>query len=948
MRNYWEGGVSVYLTDLIRPSSSRTSWIILNAVEARNTIPTLNGWGLLALALGMGAAGTMVLRRRRSLPRSRATPLALLGALLAAGPATVQGDVTTTQENGVTCLRIGVGEPFHSTDKTVANLRSVAIPNSAGVGVLWEEIDANGRREPFYAVSLDGSNVDEVRATSYDLELRYARFDPVVWQPAVPTSLLAPADGELYVVQFITQSLSEFRSAIEAQGATIYDFLPNHAYIVRIPAQARAGVAGFPFVRAVVPYHPAYRLEPFLRDNLDGAEQLFPLQRYNIRVFAPGQKTAVAARIAVLGGLVDSADAGKRMVEATLTPTQLYQVARFDEVLFIDRWSPMHPDMNIVRKMPLLPNGSDGGANYIEQTPGNYRGSGVHGEVFDFGFNTGHQDFGNRMGDLACPVAREGLIEHGGSASDNWHGARTSGIIFGNGSGFAIARGLLPCGQGIVANISNVGLSVPSRYWHTCELVQCGCCPADPPDPNCTADPNCPYEAVFQSTSAGYHETLKYGTASADMDDILFDFDLVHCQAQGNLGNQYSVPQAWAKNTISVGGVHHFDNTNLAGHSWWAIWEGWWQGASIGPAADGRIKPDLCHFYERIVTTGGPWPDPEYEYNFDGTSAATPIVCGLAGLVMEMWADDSDANGRNIFRVPVPSCNPATENCVFKRRPHMTTPKAMLINTATQYDWINPLPPGTNANIDRNKQGWGLPNIAAVYDFRNNVLIINETEVLRVFRTRSYNFVVEEGDLALRVTLVYADPPGGSSELATVNDLTLDVTAPNGITHYWGNCGLRDGLWSSSACTLGDHPYPSDPTIQVLDTVENVFVQNPELGTWTVTVRADAINQDAHVETVGLPMDADFALVVSSGTRTLGQCCFEDPVECGRSVTCASSTACTGLGYTWFADKTCAEVCVLPGEVLCCIPGVSLGLATQDCCCDNGGHVVTSEQLCPI
>jgi len=71
MRNFWESGVSVYMMGF-------SPDFILNALEVRNPIPTLNTSGLLALALGIGAAGTIVLRRRRSLPRSRATPLAEL------------------------------------------------------------------------------------------------------------------------------------------------------------------------------------------------------------------------------------------------------------------------------------------------------------------------------------------------------------------------------------------------------------------------------------------------------------------------------------------------------------------------------------------------------------------------------------------------------------------------------------------------------------------------------------------------------------------------------------------------------------------------------------------------------------------------------------------------------------------------------------------------------
>ena len=64
--------------------------------------------------------------------------------------------------------------------------------------------------------------------------------------------------------------------------------------------------------------------------------------------------------------------------------------------------------------------------------------------------------------------------------------------------------------------------------------------------------------------------------------------------------------------------------------------------ASIGPAADGRVKPDLVGFFDCIRTTSS--CNYLYSNSFGGTSAAAPIVCGHVGLLMEMWADDADAN----------------------------------------------------------------------------------------------------------------------------------------------------------------------------------------------------------------------------------------------------------------------------------------------------------------
>ncbi|EMR74527.1 hypothetical protein MBGDF03_01056 [Thermoplasmatales archaeon SCGC AB-540-F20] len=207
--------------------------------------------------------------------------------------------------------------------------------------------------------------------------------------------------------------------------------------------EVKSQVEGLPYIRWIGPYHPAYRLEEFMLDNLENAEQMYPLQKYNIQVLAVEQKHILANRISTLGGIVNRADAGKFLLEATLTPNQLFSVIRFDEVLFVDRWSQYEVDMDIAREI--------GGANYIESVAG-YNGSGVRGESFDTGFNLDHVDFASRP-----------LIEHGGPVPEDSHGSACIGICFGDGTGNPQARGLLPEGQGIVCYYNNIGLTGTKR-----------------------------------------------------------------------------------------------------------------------------------------------------------------------------------------------------------------------------------------------------------------------------------------------------------------------------------------------------------------------------------------------------------------------------------------------------------------------------------------------------
>jgi hypothetical protein len=680
-----------------------------------------------------------------------------------------------------------VNDPLYTGSGEISNERIIEVGGTSIVLATWDEQNGDGESVYYYGVSLDGSSFVRVSPASYELGLRYARFDPLVSVPDVDPSLAAGADVGLFIVQFVTQPLDAFRTQIEGLGGEVHHYVAQFAYLVEMTADVREQVEALPYVRWIGAYEPAYRLEEFMLENLAQAETAYPLLRYNIMVHTVEQKTIVASRISSTGGTVDNNDAGKRLIEATLTPTQLFEVVRWDEVLFADRWSPYETDMNIAREI--------GGANYLE-TVEDYTGEGVRGESFDIGFNLIHGDH------QAHP-----LIVHGPPVNGENHGASTIGICFGDGTGSATARGLLPDGQGIVADVDGIGTTGPNRYNHSAELLQP------------------PYRAVFQTSSIGSNRTTQYTTISADTDQMLFDLDLVHCQSQSNAGTRNSRPQAWAKNIISGGGILHRNTLDKADDCWCGQ-------ASIGPAADGRVKPTFTHFYDLIFTTSCCGPT-SYTSNFGGTSGATPIICGHVGIFFQMWAD-------GIFD------NPVFGSDVFANRSHMTTAKAMLVNSAEQYDFSGPTDDRTRVH-----QGWGMPDLQKLYDMRDKLLVVDETDILEPFDAIQYVVTVTPGEPALKATMTYADLPGnpGVQTQHRINDLDLKVTSPSSTTYY-GNEGLMDAPWSIP----GGAP-------DTKNTVENVFIQDPEAGVWIVEVSAPEIIQDSHVETPVL--DADYALVVS-------------------------------------------------------------------------------------
>ncbi|MCH7872979.1 MAG: S8 family serine peptidase [Planctomycetes bacterium] len=323
---------------------------------------------------------------------------------------------------------------------------------------------------------------------------------------------------------------------------------------------------------------------------------------------------------------------------------------------------------------------------------------------------------------------------------------------------------------------------------------------------------------MFQTSSVGSPRTRVYNSISAEVDDYLFLYDLLSFQSMSNANRTPDVrPQAWAKNIVGVGGISHRNTQSRSDD---------FSSGSSGPAQDGRIKPDLAHFYDSIFTT----TTNGYTPSFGGTSGATPITAGLSGLFFQMWHE-------GVF----PGHGGGTS--VFDSRAKMATAKAMLINSAFKYSL-------SQGGLGRINQGWGMISLRKMYNHRDLMFIVDETDLLAPLGVNCYEVEVAAGENQLAVTMVYTDPMGPTSSTQhRINDLSLRVTSPGGVS-YWGNNGLMTSNLSA--------PGGSSNT---KDTVENVFVQNPEAGMWTVEVLGDEIIEDSHPETPEL--DADYALVVA-------------------------------------------------------------------------------------
>ena len=301
--------------------------------------------------------------------------------------------------------------------------------------------------------------------------------------------------------------------------------------------------------------------------------------------------------------------------------------------------------------------------------------------------------------------------------------------------------------------------------------------------------------------------------------------------------------------------------------------------SSYGPAADGRIKPDVVAPGDALLSANS-HADQVSDYGCDseetdlialsGTSMATPLVAGSAALVREYYVKGYHVNG--------------TANWTAGIQPSAALMKATLINSAVhtsawgQCNADSPLGcddsvlwfKSTSALNRSTHEGYGRVQLDQVLYLagnastpRTDVTVFsydacNARDLLSQGRVVTYSFTVTSTSRPFKAALVWTDPAANPmSARALVNDLDLGVTElSTGVLHY-GN-----------AYIYGQNQ--SDNT----NNVEQVWIPVPSLGEYEVAVAATAINMGD---------SQDYALVVTfaGGTAsmpsTTESCTFADP-----------------------------------------------------------------------
>jgi opacity protein-like surface antigen len=655
-------------------------------------------------------------------------------------------------------------------------------------------------------------------AKDYEIKLQARSFTPIPGiEPAYKDSLAArlrAGESRHVYLQLNKQLSAGERARLEEQGVKLLSYIGSYTWHATVSNSRALNFAVPDSVRAI----------PVL-ETVRWIGEIKPEDRVNPKVLSEGvapysRETGDTVYILVSLHKDISLDEGKSAVERaggrvigeigiinTLQiagPASIVnQLMRIDGIKWINQLPPKGEDDNDELRGAI-------NVDVLQSAPYNLDGTNVTvGQWEANNADNSHDDFGTRVtvGDPPASISS--------------HATHVCGIVLGDGSRSLIEGGIANQWRGVATNAECVtfrahllagALDVATLETHYNTALAA------------------PHNIAISTNSWG---TDHYHTGG-DYDIGCELYDQIVCGALGrpipivaSAGNQGPFMSAtdWgtvripnsAKNTIEVGAVFS-DRDEI---TWFS---------STGPTDDGRLKPDVVAPGDQAdddpanpVLSGDEIMSTVSTDTYDdkaGTSMSTPAVSGVIALMLQQYRIDywGDVNS---LEVPYPS-----------------TYKAILCHTATDMLEDPQYHAGVNFAGPDYIYGYGQVNAQAAVDaildhrFREGVIGSPTDYDL-------YTINVAAGDDELKVTLAWDDSAGtiGSADLLE-NDLDLILISPDGSTYHtpWeldpanpATPAVRNTYASEAAAVAGRDD---------VNVTEQVLVDNPASGDWTVKVKA--------------------------------------------------------------------------------------------------------------
>jgi len=594
------------------------------------------------------------------------------------------------------------------------------------------------------------------------------------------------AAGDRFVIQLDGPLTSQRRAALENAGVRIGAYLPVDAYIVTFgPDADPEAMRRVDFVRWGDAFDSSWKLDPDIGARHVTSPERVILQALNsaliwVHLFPDADTDRAIDAIGALPGVA------VRSIDAVGGQKVLTLTASLDAVEAITHIADVQyveeaPEVTMRRNNTVREVVQSGGLDNTPLYNNGLTGFGQVVGIIDGRMDINHCAFSDSV--PPGPAHRKVLAFNASNGFISTHGTHVAGIVAGDSGAFNNNRGVA-YGAKIVFNTVPGFTDVNSGASLMMRLQTHH-------DQGARVHTNS-WGADFRTDYNGWTRTIDAFSRENEDSVVLF--------AISNQNFLYTPENA--KSVLAVGATQRAPNIHqhcLGG---------------IGPTEDGRRKPEV--YAPGCNTVSAQSQTSCSTYSDSGTSMASPAVAGAALLARQYFTDGYYPTGVAAANSPL--------------IPTGALLRALLINSSQNMTGV----PGYPSD----REGWGRvnANMSLYFPGDPRTLIVRDVrndsaQALSTGETYSFTFDVQSNAEQLRVTMSFTDVPATiGAAFAPVNDINLEVISPGG-TLYRGN------VFSGGVSATGGQP-------DAINSTEQVHVNNPQVGQWTVKVRGAAINAE--------------------------------------------------------------------------------------------------------
>ena len=549
------------------------------------------------------------------------------------------------------------------------------------------------------------------------------------------------------------------KSNIERYGIQFLEYIPKNTFVVSIPKNTNTTVLAQHGVTAVSLIQGEHKIDPKIQNNTypDWALNNGKLS-VKVLLYKNADISGVQEFFRLSNYQIDNVNIFGMSITLTINPFDLDYLASTNEVWYIE---PIDPPSEKENKTGRTLHRSNT-INTTYASGRHYDGNGINIMMQDDGIIGPHIDYQGRIDQSNC----------GGCSTSNSddHGDHVAGTIMGSGNLDPVAAGMANAAFLYVYSSSN------NNYYDVPTLYQNN-------------------DVIITSKSYGNGCNAGYTSLSKDLDEqVRLYSSLIHVFSAGNSGSSdcgYGAGSGWGnvtgghkqgKNVLAIANLT--STGSLASSS------------SRGPAADGRIKPDIGAKGTSVNSTV---PTNDYD-SFTGTSMACP---GIAGIMAQLYHGYKELNaGQN---------------------PSSALMKGVLLNSADDLG---------NTGPDF-KHGWGEVNAyQAIKILENNQYLSSSVSQ---GGNNSHIITIPNGIKQINVMVYWHDKEGSvNAAPALVND--IDIELYNNLGNLIGQPWVLDPTANSTALN-STATYGNDH----LNNMEQITLDNPVAGNYILSVDGFAI-----------------------------------------------------------------------------------------------------------